>query len=101
MITEIKTHTGMVSNELVIEENKLVSGGLDGSFMVHTHMDYDNLNVDVQGKDIVYDAVLKELLKHKKELEEGKTVIIHVEWDVLADYTKYISCNVLKVETKD
>lgn len=96
MTIEIKTHTGMVANKL--EDNTLVTGGLDGSFMTFTHMDYGNLTVDVEGKDIVYDAVLKALLKHKQDLEEGKTVTVHVEWDVLADYTKYISCNVLKVD---
>lgn len=96
----MKTHQGKITNHLV--GDKIYSSNLVGDlYGGHTTMSLHSLNPNVEGKDLVFDVMLKELVNHKQDIKDGKDVTIHIEWDIKDDYSEYIACRVLSVEIKD
>jgi len=98
----MKTHTGMLVSHLSKDGNKIYTSYLDGTFHGgYTTMWLSSLHKGVEGKDLVYDVALKELVNYKQDLKDGKDVAIHVEWDIKDDYSEYIACRILKVVIKN
>lgn len=93
----MKTHTGNLVNHLV--KNEIYTSDLSGNFYNgFTTMHISNLTPKVEGKDMLYDVMLKELSKYKQALKDGAEVVIDVEWDIEDDYSEYIACRVLGVK---
>jgi len=98
----MKTHTGKVVNYLQEEMKIIASSSLGGDFYGgYTTMRLSNLTPAVEGKDLVFDIVLKTLVGYREKLKESKVVTVHIEWDITDDYSEYIACRVLSVEVRD
>lgn len=96
----MKTHTGMISNYLV--GDKIYSSNLGGDFYGgHTTMSIHSLNEKVEGNNLVFDAMLKQLVHFKQELVNGEMVTVHIEWDITDDYREYIACRALRVDVTE
>lgn len=95
----MKTFDGVIENVWEKDRDTVSSsdmqGGFDGGF---TTLPMARLTDSVEGKDMVYDVMLKELVKYRKELQEEKKVRVYVEWDITDDFKRYIACRVKKVE---
>lgn len=98
----MKTHAGKIANVLDTERNEVHSSYIDGDFYGGYYaIDFDNLTKGVEGRDMLYGEMLNELVNHRQSLQEGKQVDIVLEWDIEDDYSKYIACRVLTVESID
>lgn len=96
----MKTHTGKIANQLVGDKiySSNLAGDLYGSV---TTMSFHSLNKNVEGKDLVFDVMLKQLMNFKEELKLGNIVTINIEWEIDDEYTEYISCRVLGVDVTE
>jgi hypothetical protein len=96
----MKTHTGKINSYLV--GNEIYSSDLQGDFYGGFFtMHISDLTPKIKGKDMLYDVMLKELANYKQSIKDGKQVTVHVEWDIKDDYSEYIACRVLGVETSE
>lgn len=95
------TYEGFYANELYTNHRgqEEVGTAMNGNYHHgYTVMLYSNLSGKVEGSNLVLDVVLKELLKHKEALEDGKRVNVYVNWTLSEDRTEYTSCNFIKTE---
>ena len=63
-----------------------------------TELRIHDLHNGTEGATLVLDVVLKELVKYKKALKEGREVDVYVEWTLSKDRTEYTSCKHIKTE---
>ena len=63
-----------------------------------TTLRFSDLHEGVEGKDLLYDVMLKELVNHKQALLDGKQVNIHLEWELTQDRMDYASAKFIKTE---
>ena len=66
----------------------------------YTTIRFEHLHEGVEGKDLVLDVVLKELIKeeNKQALLDGKQVNVYVEWVLTKDHMDYESATYIKTE---
>ena len=67
-------------------------------FNGYTSMRFDNLHEGVEGRDLLIDAVLKELVNHKQALLDGKQVNVYLEWELTQDGMQYTNVKHVKTE---
>lgn len=97
---ENKTYKGYLANEL-FSGNKLATAREGQYYNGYTDMDFIHLDENVEGSNLLLHENLHAIIKHKKELEEGKRVNVHLEWELTEDRRDYKSVKVLNVEVTD
>lgn len=97
---ERTTYEGFYANELFDSNGvEKIATARNGEFYNgYTEMRMTSLVEGVEGANLVLDIVMKELVKHKEALREGRQVNVYVNWTLSEDRTEYTSCNLIKTE---
>ena len=94
----MKTFQGKLVSYMNTSRNEVYTSNLNGDFYAgFTVLDFSNLTEDVEGKDLVYDVMLKELVKYKDQLKAGYEIEVNLEWDIKDDFSEYLACRILNV----
>lgn len=100
-----RTFTGFWANEVEEVESKgypEIYTARDANFHAgFTTMRLMDLHEGVEGADMLMHENLQALLPHVGELEKGKRVDVHFEWELTEDRRDYERVKVLKVEVVD
>ncbi len=93
-------YKGFYGNEIIEGKyGKEIATSREGNwFNGYTTMRFENLHEGVEGRDLLLDVVLKELVNHKQALLDGKQVNVYLDWELTQDGMEYKNAKLVKTE---